>query len=235
MKKIQIIIISMLLIVTTVLFPIRKAGAATMEMESIGTSIVENGNVVANRDYNSDSWEGTASGALFSNMTEEIDNFKLGKRYSYEISVKNSGDIDTYVRMIITKTIRDANGDKDTTISPELIELEFSDEDWIIAENQSTRERTVCYYKKILEMGSTTPNLINSIKVDNSIGKISTEKLVTDENGYETIEVGYAGAEKSFNLDMEVDAVQTHNAATAIKSAWGVNVTVDSNGDIELN
>ena len=84
-------------------------------------------------------------------------------------------------------------------------------------------------------MGSTTPNLINSIKVDNSIGKISTEILVTDENGYETIEVVYAGAEKSFNLDMEVDAVQTHNAADAIKSAWGVNVTVDSNGDIELN
>lgn len=234
MKKIQIIIISMLLIVTTVLFPIRKAGAATMS--SIGTSIVENGNVVANRDYTSDdSWEGTESGALFSNMTEEIDNFKLGKRYSYEISVKNSGDIDTYVRMIIKKTIQDANGDKDTTISPELIELEFSDEDWIIAEDQSTPERTVCYYKKILEMGSTTPNLINSIKVDNSIGKISTEKLVTDENGYETIEVVYAGAEKSFNLDMEVDAVQTHNAADAIKSAWGVNVTVDSNGDIELN
>lgn len=234
MKKIQIIIISMLLIVTTVLFPIRKAGATTMG--SIGTSIVENGTVVANRDYNSDdSWEGTASGALFSNMTEEIDNFKLGKRYSYKISVKNSGDIDTYVRMIITKTIQDANGDKDTTISPELIELEFSDEDWIIAEDQSTPERAVCYYKKILEMGSTTPNLINSIKVDNSIGKISTEKLVTDENGYETIEVGYAGAEKSFKLDMEVDAVQTHNAAAAIKSAWGVNVTVDSNGDIELN
>ena len=234
MKKIQIIIISMLLIVTTVLFPIRKAGAATMS--SIGTSIVENGNVVANRDYTSDdSWEGTESGALFSNMTEEIDNFKLGKRYSYEISVKNSGDIDTYVRMIIKKTIQDANGDKDTTISPELIELEFSDGDWIIAENQSTPERTVCYYKKILEMGSTTPNLINSIKVDNSIGKISTEKLVTDENGYETIEVGYAGAEKSFKLDMEVDAVQTHNAADAIKSAWGVDVTVNSNGDIELN
>ena len=234
MKKIQIIIISMLLIVTTVLFPIRKAGAATMS--SIGTSIVENGNVVANRDYTSDdSWEGTESGALFSNMTEEIDNFKLGKRYSYEISVKNSGDIDTYVRMIIKKTIQDANGDKDTKISPELIELEFSNEDWIIAEDQSTPERTVCYYKKILEMGSTTPNLINSIKVDNFIGKISTEKLVTDENGYETIEVGYAGAEKSFNLDMEVDAVQTHNAADAIKSAWGVNVTVDSNGDIELN
>ena len=234
MKKIQIIIISMLLIVTTVLFPIRKAGAATMG--SIGTSIVENGTVVANRDYNSDdSWEGTKSGALFSNMTEEIDNFILGKRYSYKISVKNSGNIDTYVRMIIKKTIQDANGDKDTTISPELIELEFSNEDWIIAEDQSTPERTVCYYKKILEMGSTTPNLINSIKVDNSIGKISTEKLVTDENGYETIEVGYAGAEKSFNLDMEVDAVQTHNAADAIKSAWGVNVTVDSNGDIELN
>lgn len=30
----------------------------------------------------------------------------------------------------------------------------------------------------------------------------------------------------SFNLDAEVDAVQTHNAKAAIKSAWGVDVSV---------
>ena len=34
----------------------------------------------------------------------------------------------------------------------------------------------------------------------------------------------------SFNLEAEVNAVQTHNAAEAIKSAWGVDVNVSADG-----
>ena len=33
---------------------------------------------------------------------------------------------------------------------------------------------------------------------------------------------------------MEIDAVQTHNAVEAIKSAWGVDVTINDNDEIEL-
>ena len=35
-------------------------------------------------------------------------------------------------------------------------------------------------------------------------------------------------------LEAEADAVQTHNAQDAIKSAWGVDVDVDGNGNISL-
>ena len=37
-----------------------------------------------------------------------------------------------------------------------------------------------------------------------------------------------------FNLEAEVDAVQTHNARDAIKSAWGVDVNVGDDGAISL-
>lgn len=35
-------------------------------------------------------------------------------------------------------------------------------------------------------------------------------------------------------VEAEVDAVQTHNAQSAIKSAWGVDVEVDANGMLRL-
>ncbi|MFR0951708.1 MAG: hypothetical protein ACLSGK_02280 [Lachnospiraceae bacterium] len=39
----------------------------------------------------------------------------------------------------------------------------------------------------------------------------------------------------TFHIDAEVDAVQTHNAKDAIKSAWGVDVNVsDDETTIEL-
>ena len=45
----------MVLIIVTILWPINiEAAPAQVEMSSIGTSIVENGVVVANRNYGSD-------------------------------------------------------------------------------------------------------------------------------------------------------------------------------------
>ena len=42
----------------------------------------------------------------------------------------------------------------------------------------------------------------------------------------------YDGA--MFVLEAEVDAVQTHNAADAIRSAWGVEVTLEEDGALRL-
>ena len=42
----------------------------------------------------------------------------------------------------------------------------------------------------------------------------------------------YDGA--SFVVEAEVDAVQTHNARDAIKSAWGVDVEVAVDGTLRL-
>ena len=38
----------------------------------------------------------------------------------------------------------------------------------------------------------------------------------------------------SFNLEVSVDAVQTHNAVDAVKSAWGKDVEIAGDGTLSL-
>lgn len=200
-----------------------------MNMQSIGVSLVENDQVVSSRDYaDADKWEGTTEGSLLSNLLGEDEKFTPGKKYDEAISVTNSGNIDTFVRVIITKSWQDANGDKNTTLDPQLIELNYlTDNGWVIAEDQSTTERTVLYYTKALPVGESTPALSDTLRINESIAS-EVNKTVKDN----TITYTYKYDGYTFHLDAEVDAVQTHNAKDAIKSAWGVdvNVTKDETG-----
>lgn len=200
-----------------------------MNMQSIGVSLVENDQVVSSRDYaDADKWEGTTEGSLLSNLLGEDEKFTPGKKYDEAISVTNSGNIDTFVRVIITKSWQDANGDKNTTLDPQLIELNYlTDNGWVIAEDQSTTERTVLYYTKALPVGESTPALSDTLRINESIAS-EVNKTVKDN----TITYTYKYNGYTFHLDAEVDAVQTHNAKDAIKSAWGVdvNVTEDETG-----
>ena len=200
-----------------------------MNMQSIGVSLVENDQVVSSRDYaDADQWEGTTEGSLLSNLLGEDEKFTPGKKYEEAISVTNSGNIDTFVRVIITKSWQDANGDKNTTLDPQLIELNYlTDNGWVIAEDQSTTERTVLYYTKALPVGESTPALSDTLRINESIAS-EVNKTVKDN----TITYTYKYDGYTFHLDAEVDAVQTHNAKDAIKSAWGVdvNVTEDETG-----
>ena len=200
-----------------------------MNMQSIGVSLVENDQVVSSRDYaDADKWEGTTEGSLLSNLLGEDEKFTPGKKYDEAISVTNSGNIDTFVRVIITKSWQDANGGKNTALDPQLIELNYlTDNGWVIAEDQSTTERTVLYYTKALPVGESTPVLSDTLRINESIAS-EVNKTVKDN----TITYTYKYDGYTFHLDAEVDAVQTHNAKDAIKSAWGVdvNVTEDETG-----
>lgn len=200
-----------------------------MNMQSIGVSLVENDQVVSSRDYaDADKWEGTTEGSLLSNLLGEDEKFTPGKKYDEAISVTNSGNIDTFVRVIITKSWQDANGGKNTSLDPQLIELNYlTDNGWVVAEDQSTTERTVLYYTKALPVGESTPALSDTIRINESIAS-EVNKTVKDN----TINYTYKYDGYTFHLDAEVDAVQTHNAKDAIKSAWGVdvNVTEDETG-----
>lgn len=200
-----------------------------MNMQSIGVSLVENDQVVSSRDYaDADKWEGTTEGSLLSNLLGEDEKFTPGKKYDEAISVTNSGNIDTFVRVIITKSWQDANGGKNTSLDPQLIELNYlTDNGWVVAEDQSTTERTVLYYTKALPVGESTPALSDTLRINESIAS-EVNKTVKDN----TITYTYKYDGYTFHLDAEVDAVQTHNAKDAIKSAWGVdvNVTEDETG-----
>lgn len=197
--------------------------SAQMNMQSIGVSLLENEKTVSSRDYvSNDEWKGTAEGELLTGLLGKDDTFTPGKKYNEAISVQNSGNIDTFVRVIITKSWQDKEGQKNTSLSPDLIELNFlTDNGWQIAANQSTTERTVLYYTNAVAAGDTTPALSDTLRINPSIAADVTKH--TDGN---TITYTYKYDGYTFHLDAEVDAVQTHNAKDAIKSAWGVDVNV---------
>ncbi len=103
-----------------------------------------------------------------------------------------------------------------------MIELNYlTDNGWAIAEDQSTPERTVLYYTKAVGVGESTPALSDTLRINQSIASEVT-KTVKDN----TITYSYQYDGYTFHVDAEVDAVQTHNAKDAIKSAWGVDVNV---------
>ena len=199
--------------------------SAQMNMQSIGVSLLENDKVVSSRDYvSNDEWKGTSEGELLTNLLGKDDTFTPGKKYEEAISVQNSGNIDTFVRVIITKSWQDKEGKKNTELSPDLIELNFlTDNGWQIAADQSTTERTVLYYSNAVTAGDTTPALSDTIRINPSIASDVT-KHVSEDGRSITYTYKYDGY--TFHIDAEVDAVQTHNAKDAIKSAWGVDVNV---------
>ena len=198
--------------------------SAQMNMQSIGVSLLENDKVVSSRDYvSSNEWKGTSQGTLLTNLLGKDKTFTPGKKYNEAISVKYSGTIDTFVRVIITKSWQNEKG-KNTKLSPELIELNFlTDNGWQIADAQSTKERTVLYYTKAITAGDTTPALSDTLRINPSIASDVKQNVSEDRK---TITYTYKYNGYTFHIDAEVDAVQTHNAKDAIKSAWGVDVNV---------
>ena len=201
---------------------------AEVNVHKIGVSLIENDKVVVATSYGQ--LDDNDKGKLLSG----IEGFALGTTYDEKLAVGNNGTIDSYVRVIITKSWVDANGNKDTALDPALIELNLTGNGWVEDETASTKERTVLYYTDILAVGETSPIFADTIKVDNNLSTKVYETVTTDENGYTTITYEYAYDGYSFFLEAEVNAVQTHNAEDAIKSAWGVDVTVSADGKLSL-
>lgn len=214
-----------------------------ISVSSIGVTLNENGEAVSSRDYEGNVWVGSSNGELLTKMLGEGEKFAPGKAYPEALSVTNSGKIDSYVRVILRKSWIDPEKKTDTNLSPELIDLKLlTDNGWIVDENASTRERTVLYYTRILhgpaegeKVGETTPALSDTLKVDNSILKERSRTVVSESGGTQVIKTEYLYNGYSFSLEAEADAVQTHNAVDAIKSAWGVDVKIDPlNGNLSL-
>lgn len=212
--------------------------SAEVTVSNIGVTLNENGTAVNWRNYVGDAnWDINAEGGkLFSNLLAEGEELVLGKTYTEVCDVTNSGAIDSYVRVIITKSWVDAEGNKNTTLSPDLIELNVLEGNgWVIDTASSTPERTVLYYTNILPVEESTPAFTDTLSINEAIGTKVIENVTVDENtGYKTITYTHEYDGYTFNVEVEVDAVQTHNAADAIKSAWGVDVTVAEDGSISL-
>lgn len=204
-----------------------------VQMQNIGVSLLENGSVISSRDYGDQadgSWEET-KGVLLAGMVPEGEKFKPGKVYPEELCVRNTGGINEYVRVSIYKYWRDAEGDKAPELSPDLIELNLTGNGWIEDTEAKTRERTVLYYGSLLGTGETSTLFADTLCINSAIAT-KVQEVVSGDGKAITSVYAYNGME--FCVEAKVDAVQEHNAADAIKSAWGRNVTVN-NGSLSLN
>ena len=192
-----------------------------VQMYDIGVSLVENGKIVSYRDYSGrgdGSWS-TGTGEL---LTDLDDSFKPGVTYPETIAVTNSGTINEYVRVSIYTYWRDKDGNKLQTLSPDLIELQYSDNGaWQEDTGAATKERRVFYYTSLLNSGDTTPNLTDTITVN---GMIASKVTQVQEGNTITTTYDYDGV--TFCLEAEVDAVQEHNAHDAAFSAWGKDLSI---------
>ena len=205
---------------------------AKIELTEIGVTLLENGDAAGG--------QGDSSGQLLTNLTSP-DNSRIqpGKPYGEVLSVRNSGSIDEYVRMIVYRYWQeDADGEngekKRTDLTPDLIKLGFKEESgWVEDRNASTDERMVFYYTKVLGAGKTSNALTDTLMIDSAVLE-RVEKHVTSTDAGTVISLDYDFDGVRFVLEAEVDAVQTHNAQDAIKSAWGVDVLIDESGNLNL-
>ena len=114
--------------------------------------------------------------------------------------------------MILKKSWTNKEGVKDTSLSPDLIDLNLTDGNgWVVDEDASTTERTILYYTSILPAGSSTLALSDTLTIDGSIAT-KVKQDVTEKDGYQTITTTYAYDGYNFQIEAEADAVQTISA-----------------------
>lgn len=207
-----------------------------VSVSSIGVSLVENEKVVSHRNYDNSAWSSDGTGTLLSGMLEDGEKLIPGKHYEENLRVFNSGAIDTYVRVILCRSWMDEEGNKDTNLTPSLIGLDLASESegWYVDEKASTPERVMLYYTKPLVSGQSTPDFCKGITIDPAIGAKVTKSETVDEEGNRVITTECAYDGYQFHLEAEVDAVQTHSGEDAVRSAWGVDVTVAEDGSLSI-
>lgn len=212
--------------------------SSRVQMYSIGVSLLENGNPVSWRNYNSagnGSWN-EETGELLANMLSDGESLVPGKTYPEELCVENTGTINQYVRVRIYKYWVDEDGskadDRLRELSPDLIHLNLVNvgTDWTVDQAATTEERTVLYYNRVLPAdggeASRTPLFADQLTIDGELAK-KVSRTESKNGQYTTVTTTYLYNGVKFVIKAEVDAVQEHNAEDAILSAWGRKVSVD--------
>lgn len=243
------------------------AYGARIEQCCIGVSLLEKcqsdteAQVVASRDHAhrddkknpGDQWNGNEVGVLLANGEGKNAGRFLGsdpaivpgKTYPEEISVRNTGNIDEYVRVTIYKYWTNPEGEKvfdsgekgisTQGLSPALIKLNQTNSDvWLLDQKASTEERQVFYYKNLLKVGQDTSILCDSLTIDRSVADKVSQTKTKNENGGTRISTTYDYDGWQFCVEAQVDAVQNHNIVDAAKSAWGVDLVVPAQDQISL-
>lgn len=222
-----------------------------INLPSIGISLYENNVQVGQRDYTwTDADQASVSSAAAYDDSDNVGwtvedtallqhlssaDFELGTEYKEELTVRNTGKIPVYVRVILyrywTEKDKDGNDVKVQALNPDYIELTLENTgeggEWEIDEEASTRERTVLYRKQSLAAGDSSGAFTSSIKISE---EVNNGTVKTKDGDYETT---YSYSGKTFHLKAAVEAVQAKNGADAIKSSWGIDREVTDSGSAE--
>ena len=224
---------------------------AQVEMRNIGITLYEESaqhpgdpQVVNYRDgYNGTgskaTWEVGGDQKLLTDMLEETDGkLLLDHPYTEKLTVSNSAEIDQFVKVCIYKRwVRTVDGETvpDTELEPAAINLNVisGSNGWILDKSKTTKERTVLYSARPLKAGEMAKAFTDTLTLEGWVtGEAETKQWT--EKGVSYTRTTYDYDDVSFIIEVEADAVQTHNAEDAIKSAWGVDVNVDENKNLSL-
>lgn len=194
---------------------------ATIELTSLDVGLTENGDIREGED------------TLLSSLVPEGQKLSFGKWYSEELAAKNTGASGEsaqpeYMRVVIHKYWLDENGKKMTDLDPALIEFKLA-EGWVVDKSASTAEQTVLYSVNPVAVGNSLP-FANEMRISADVLASTKQETVKSadvagapQGGQSYSYTTYTYDNCKFGISVEVDAVQTHNAADAIKGAWGVD------------
>ena len=217
-------------------FEMYHIGITLLEYDPVSGTDVEKG--WRNYEYNDEegNWVVNDPTDVRYELLSHINPFVVGKTYEEKLAVRNSGKIDQFVRVKVYKYWKNADGYKDPTKDPANIQITYNtDADsfgrkWIIDDTAHTAERDILYLDSILpsalgnNVEGTSPYFTKDITVNGTV--LTPVKTETKEGNYTRITYTYEYDGAQFVLEVEADAVQTHNAKDAIKSAWGKDVTI---------
>ena len=229
----------------------------TMTLKYIGVSLEEsldgeNYKEIAYKTWDGDKeeWTGSVDAKLSS---EQIGDITVGasKNYRLRVAAKDRSTISEYVRVVVRKYwTKEGSDEKDYSLNKDFINVDFNTlfdsegHGWISdPSNDSNKETKIFYYNYPIgpennEEGfaSYTSDFVKGIGLNDTVS--SGDKIITIKDYYSKTEktegtktytiYNYYYDGRSFAIEVEADAVQTHNAQKAIKSAWGIDVTVDS-------
>ncbi|MBR3376767.1 MAG: hypothetical protein IKG44_03695 [Mogibacterium sp.] len=169
-----------------------------------------------------------------------------GRKYREELQAQNSSDYDEYVRIIVHKYWVKA-GKKSPVMDPALIKLMYNGNAagntgaWAVNSKEHTAESDTYYLKSKLGPNETSAPLFNELSIDRRVTDHAhmttntSETTDVDGNTVTVITYSYDYDDFTFYIEVDVQAIQTHNAPDAIKSMWGVNNVSAGNGKLTVN
>ena len=203
-----------------------------VELLNIGVAIVEkqeDGKMKAVAGDDALMGSGSQFAAAVDRETDK--KFNPGKRYPEVLAVRNTAEINEYVRVSVFAYWMDENGEKilsSSELNSDWIHLGFvTGNGWTIDNSSSTEERTVLYYADPLAPGADTTPFLESVMIDNEIlrrvKQTQYDRTDADGNVVTVIETTFMYNGKQFCIEVIADSVQDHNYEQAKFSAWGVN------------